>query len=533
MHSVFKTFLTKNGLYLIILLVLPPALLINLGLMPFIDDEAIRALVALEMKWSGNYFTPTLHGTPYLNKPPLFNWLVIGMSLLTGQDNEWTSRLTNVAALCGISVMTGWVYRRIYDLGTGLMVALMVLTTGRILFWDALLGLIDLTFAGVIFGLFVTVYYAVKRQHWLTLFLGSYFLCAVGFLLKGLPALVFQAITLFTWLLWTRHYRKLWSWEHVVGALVFILIIGGYYSLYLQHEGSAGIFTRLVNESTKRTVIETGWWKGILHIFSFPVEMTYHFLPWSLLTVYFFRRRLTVWAKQDPFWTFQSIILLANMVVYWVSPNVFPRYLFMFLPLYFGMLLSLHRWHRSAQTPHYRMINLLFVGFIILVAISAWIPLFLDRLDEIAYRGLKVGITAGLMVLVLVYVYKFKADLMIAGVATLLIIRMSFNWFVLPDRLAHDYGQSCRQTALEIGSQYKSQALAVYGDTEVQPTSSYYLTISRGTIIPRKYHSFYRDEWLIVDTLLTPDTPWELVDSLPMRHFHKTLNVGRLPTISK
>ena len=68
----------SNTLWVILAcLLLLPALLINLGLMTFIDDEAIRALVALEMKWSGNFITPTLHGEYYYNKPPLFNGILL------------------------------------------------------------------------------------------------------------------------------------------------------------------------------------------------------------------------------------------------------------------------------------------------------------------------------------------------------------------------------------------------------------------------------------------------------------------------
>ena len=60
--------------YGVILVLLLPALLINLGLLTLINDEAIRGLVALEMQISGNYITPTLNGAFYYNKPPLYNW---------------------------------------------------------------------------------------------------------------------------------------------------------------------------------------------------------------------------------------------------------------------------------------------------------------------------------------------------------------------------------------------------------------------------------------------------------------------------
>ncbi|MEL7375863.1 MAG: glycosyl transferase, partial [Bacteroidota bacterium] len=68
--------MTPRWLIIIFGLLLLPALLWNLGIMVFIDDEAIRALVAQEMIWSGDYLVPTMHGDPYLNKPPLWNWIL-------------------------------------------------------------------------------------------------------------------------------------------------------------------------------------------------------------------------------------------------------------------------------------------------------------------------------------------------------------------------------------------------------------------------------------------------------------------------
>ena len=84
------------------LLVLAPALLLNLGLLPLIADEPIRALVALELKLHGNFFVSTLQGESYFNKPPLFNWLLLGFFQLFGTVEEWVIRLPTVLALLGM-----------------------------------------------------------------------------------------------------------------------------------------------------------------------------------------------------------------------------------------------------------------------------------------------------------------------------------------------------------------------------------------------------------------------------------------------
>ena len=61
--------------------------------MVFIDDEAIRSLVAQEMLWSGNYVAPTMHGDTYLNKPPLWNWILAISFYLHGEASEWLAAL--------------------------------------------------------------------------------------------------------------------------------------------------------------------------------------------------------------------------------------------------------------------------------------------------------------------------------------------------------------------------------------------------------------------------------------------------------
>ena len=82
--------ISKNSLYILALLLLIPALFINLGMLAFIDDEGIRSLVALEMDLSGNLITPTLHGDYYYKKPPLYNWILLSWYQLQLPSRSFT-----------------------------------------------------------------------------------------------------------------------------------------------------------------------------------------------------------------------------------------------------------------------------------------------------------------------------------------------------------------------------------------------------------------------------------------------------------
>ncbi|MEO0727709.1 MAG: glycosyl transferase, partial [Bacteroidota bacterium] len=88
-------------LLILILVLIPLAFLVNLGVQPFIDDEGNRATVALEMIWSGNFITPTLHGEYYYNKPPLWNWILALSMWIHGGASEWAVRFPAVLALWG------------------------------------------------------------------------------------------------------------------------------------------------------------------------------------------------------------------------------------------------------------------------------------------------------------------------------------------------------------------------------------------------------------------------------------------------
>jgi 4-amino-4-deoxy-L-arabinose transferase-like glycosyltransferase len=177
--------------FVLALILFFPAFLINLGDQTFIDDEATRALVAFEMIQSGDYVTPTEGGDIYLRKPPMFNWLVAFSFKIFGEYSEFAARIPMIVSLFFLTLAVFVLYRR--ELGNELAVisALMFLTCGRIIIYESLVGLIDLTFSLLTFSLFILIYKAFNQGNMLKLFIAAYVLTGISFLLKGLPAIVF------------------------------------------------------------------------------------------------------------------------------------------------------------------------------------------------------------------------------------------------------------------------------------------------------------------------------------------------------
>ncbi len=111
-----------------VLAVVAGALLsIHLELPAFFDNEGRYAEVAREMLLRGNFVTPTMDFTLFLNKPPLLYWLVAAVFSVLG-PSEW-ARLVTVAIAMLTIVLTGRLGARLYDETTGLVAAAFLATT--------------------------------------------------------------------------------------------------------------------------------------------------------------------------------------------------------------------------------------------------------------------------------------------------------------------------------------------------------------------------------------------------------------------
>lgn len=503
-------------LYLAAIILLFPAFYINLGLLAFHDDEAIRALVALEMKWSGNFIVPSMHGSFYYSKPPLFNWILIVFYYLTGIINEWTTRIPTTISLLGYASTVYYFFRKHFDSYTSVINSFLLITCGRILFWDSMLGLIDITYSWVTFTAFMVVFHQFKKENYLKLFVYSYLLTAIAFMLKGFPSILFQGFTLLTWFLYNKKFKKLISWQHVLGGLIFLLIVGGYYVVYFNYNQNGKPFEGLAQQSTTRTFIDQGWRNTFTHIFTFPIEMVYHFLPWSVLIIYFFRKNVFKEIFANNFVTFNFLVFLVNILVYWTSPQVYPRYVLMHVPLLFGVFVYLHQ--KNKGTLQYKIVEGVFFLFIGVFLIGAFLPFFMEGPQKQPYYILKTLVIITGLVLTGWLFYKLTTKRLLLLSIFLLIVRVGFNWFVLPERNLNDPGAMVRSTSIHIGEKYKDSPLFIYKNTRMQPANSFYLTESKGQIIPFCKDTLPQGAPFIFDPSRNDSLDFEKVDQIYMRH---------------
>ena len=507
--------LSKKGILLCgVALLLLPALLTNLGMLAFLDDEGIRSLVALEMKLSGNYITPTLFGEFYYNKPPLYNWILLVFFELFGRFDEFTARLATVFFLL-VYALTVWriplsmrpkpsnqpaITNR--QLPTGnyhLLTALALITCGRILFWDSMLALIDICFSWVMYLMFMLIYREGERGRYSRMFVFSYAMAAIGFMLKGLPALVFLGIALLTYLLWQKNGRRIFIWGHVAGIGIFAFIVGGYYSFYAQSNGLEEVLRTLFHESAKRTFVKYGFGQTALHMFTFPFEMWYHFLPWTLLAIYFFRKNAWTLIRRNKFITWNLLVFFTTVIPYWSSVEVYPRYLLMQVPLVFSVFFYLHFQNRKEGSKLVRVVEtVLFVPCLLTTAASL-LPHFWEAVQHVPHLHLKAALlTVALAVFSWLY-WRWQAHRMLVFVLVLLVVRMGFDWFLIPNRLQIDCATEVRTTTIEAAKLAGDHPVYILENSlGFQPITGFYFSRETGKIVRSKYKNFDLDARYII-----------------------------------
>lgn len=472
-------------LYLLILLLLLPSLLVNLGMEPIIDDEGIRGLVSYEMGLKHDIITPTIGGEYYFNKPPLYNWMLLSFFNWFGSASDFIVRLPTVVFLLLFAITIFFVGRKVSGTRFGFLNALAFITCGRLLFYDSYKGLIDTSFAWLIYMSFIIIYFYSLKEKYARLFIYSYVLIALAFLMKGLPAVIFQAITLIVWFTHKKIFRKLLSWQHVIGILIFVIMTGSYYFIYYQHhpELLSTLLSTILNESTKKTVVGMGLMPGIVHVFTFPVEFFYHFFPWTFFFIFLFQKGALKKLMNNSFYKFSIIVFVFNILVYWISPDTFPRYLFMFLPLVYAPLISLYLDNEKENSVLNRYVFGFFVSLTMVVVFGSILGPVLEITRHVNYSVLKGGLLLVASILSFYGLFKIKTHRMEIMILVMLITRIGFDWFIIPSRYVTSYSEQIGKE-VDIASKLSKNENLYYNQTApgFKTPVLFHLTVERNRI---------------------------------------------------
>ncbi|MCG8331320.1 MAG: glycosyltransferase family 39 protein [Chitinophagales bacterium] len=482
------------------------SLYINLGVQPVFLEEPRRAMIAMEMVENDNYIVPTQMGEYYYKKPPVFNWLLILSSKIFGGFSPWALRLPTVLSVLFAGLLLFGIGRRYVDKIFGWQLALLFSTGGAVYYYFSLIGEIDLFYTLVTIASFFTIFHFQQQRKWWQLFTLAYGLAAIGTLTKGLPSIPFLGLTLVAWLWYTGDWKKLFSFPHIGGIVVYGILIGGYALAYHQFNPIQDYIAQLFSESVNRTAVENSSWKIISHILNFPLDTIKDSLPGSLLLIFLIRKDWKKLLFSHPLLAFSVIAFLINYALYWLSPGTRQRYIYMLYPFLLIIGLYVYRYRDTGPLWSQRVFSVL-VGVVLVVACLGSIALnFIPSFDFLHNRWL-ISLLFTIVFGGLFLLYRQDKQrpllwLLLAGV----VFRLFFD-FTIPHQRAHDStGQINRDKAVEIHELVHEDALYIYKGARFSFTTVYYLNRLRGKALHRKY-DLIPDSYFIAPEAALPEYP--------------------------
>ena len=193
-------------------------LFVFLGSRVLWSSEDRWAEVAREMLLTGDFFHPTLNGSPYFDKPLLTYWLVLFCRLITGQLNEWTIRLPSA----GLGLLVLWATIQLgYRLWTdevGRTAGWILLSTYGFLLWGRA-GTAEMeNLAAIVLA--VLWYWLRRDKPNFISYLVFYLICFLGSSCKGLASVVVPVLAVVPDVIREGRLRRTLNLSHLLALAI-------------------------------------------------------------------------------------------------------------------------------------------------------------------------------------------------------------------------------------------------------------------------------------------------------------------------
>ncbi len=367
---------------LIVLLILGfLSLLTGLTSLSFKGEEPLRIMVAYEMFKSGNFFQPTFLGEDYYKKPPMFNWLIIIASYVTGWS-ELTPRFVSIISLI-LAVLFTFIlsYKFFKDINISTLSALIFLSCSDVLFWYGYLGEIDMTLTLTVLIMFylLIVGHIFNKPVFILL---SGIVTSLAFLLKGIPAYAFWGLTVISLFIFNRNIHLI---KYYILTLLISFIIP---ILWLINTQSLSNYIYILMEQTFSRIDKgrTSLFDHILHVIEYLVLNIKQLIPHSIfffILLLFYRRLLQ--DNIDRNIKLLSLIALINYIPYAISLDSQGRYILPLFPI-ISVIIAFYM-HKIFIQKAYIYKAFLFITFVTIIIRFIYGILIIPYMEENKVRA--------------------------------------------------------------------------------------------------------------------------------------------------
>lgn len=501
--AIEKRLLVFGGLLLIF------AFYYNLGIYPLFLEEPRRALIALEMLLNDNIWVPTQAGDLYYRKPPVYNWMIIISYKLFGEANEFAVRFFSVSSHLVSGLLVYLFVRRYVNPQVAIFSAFGFLVAADILTYFSALGEIDLFYALITSLSIFLIYFFGRRQSYWWLFSLVYLLTAIGFLTKGLTSLPFTAISLLVYFIQEKNFKKLLSFQHILGICLFALITLGYFYQYGKFAAVEGWWTTLLSESTDKATAG-GIGAFLSHLITFPIETIKILLPATLFLPLLFVKGGFKKVKSNHFIWFCFLIFVFNYPLYWFSTEAKSRYIYPLFPFATIMLtyLAMHI-STKALLKGLKILTTIILS-ILLLALPA--SLFIDALDPVD-DWLYSAIVFFVMVGSLAFLYfKGKVRAYLVVLLLFVVVKLVMSTTIPVIRAKTSDALADKDMAIKIAGITSGEELHRYDSLRISLGMVFYLEKERQEVL--KSSDQLRSGYFFVEPtdLLNTESSYQLVE---------------------
>lgn len=420
------------------------------------SDSAQHATMAMRMYLKNDFIHLFKGFDEYLDKPHMHFWLA-GLSFKIFGVSHWAYRIPALLFTILGAYSSFGLAKELYGKKAGHIAALIFLSAQAIILANHDVRTDAVLTGASIFALWQLTTY-INKGNWQNAVLGSVG-TAIAFSTKGLLGIFFIAIPIFCHILYTRSWKKLWSWKVVLGLLAFFLACTPMmYAYYMQFDLYPD---KVVNGQTNVSGLKFIFWDQSFNrltgsgfesnntdYFFFFHTMLWAFLPWAFITYIaifdrsrqFFKLRFK-YQKGLEFLTVGGFWL--TMIIINTSKSKLPHYMNSLFPvlavLLAGYLVYLFKGDQTKQLK--RLLTVQTVVVILATSLSMLLIFVVFPLPSIPLLIVYLALFS-LLVYTLIKKQEYLSKIITVSVLFAVFLNFSLNTQFYPNLLKYQAGNN-------------------------------------------------------------------------------------------
>ena len=264
------------------------ALIATLSMLPFLGmtefhtkGEPREAIVAMTMLQDDNWILPMNNGGEMAYKPPFLHWCIAVLYLITGQTNEYLSRLPSALAFIGLVVATFFFFTRHGGWKRGLLAALLAMTAfelhraGNVCRVDMLLTTFVVTA--------IYSYYNWFARQCRGCPIWAVLLMSAGTLTKGPVAIILPTMVIGVYLLLFR--RSIGAILKVAACTILALVLPALWYWAAYQRGGEAFMALVMEENVGRFTGQMTYSSHEKPVWYNFMTLVWGWLPWTALFI--------------------------------------------------------------------------------------------------------------------------------------------------------------------------------------------------------------------------------------------------------